>query len=326
MPNSFSGIGNWEIKDQSARDGIDYLSGVVITAHQVFSGGPDIKVDNGTIGVDTNGTVAANKTYTFVAGEDTYVAGNGAAAFGGGCTARGGNSFACGYQTYADSSNAHAEGFKASAMASNSHAEGMQTFTNDGSAAHAEGNGSSALGEASHAEGEKSYAYGECSHAQGYYTSALSDNSFAAGNHTIAASADMTVIGHYNRTSANALFVIGNGTGDTRGDVLTVDNEALRMSKFPPNTSYNNIIAASAIALTKSTAGGGFAGITASDDTIVLETVSYRATIESNVIKIESKTSGPDVSFSNVGITAQNYQGSPVSIDWVTLINKVNAL
>jgi hypothetical protein len=202
----------------------------------------------------------------------------------------------------------------------------MQTFTNDGVAAHAEGNGSSALGEASHAEGEKTYAYGECSHVQGYCTSALSDNSCAAGSHTIAASADMTVIGHYNLTSAGALFVIGNGSGNnTRSDALVInDTQMIQQTNTSPIV-YSNIYSAGEINISYSTPGGGSV-TNLKPSRVYLGVPQHSLTINAADGISFAVVGGTSIYLNNYGITAVPVQGSSASIDWVTLINKVNAL
>lgn len=191
-----------------------------------LNAGTDLVINNGVIGVNTNGT--AEGTYAFVEGQSTQ--------------ANGSNSHAEGAGTQANGVCSHAEGASTSAFGMYSHAEGSKTYVLD-EASHAEGYMTSAIGPKSHAEGEQTVASitgthaegletsakGNYSHAEGYATCTKGYYSHAEGDNTIAKDDSMHVGGKYNKTFANAAFVIGNGYYDYdtkiehRSDAFIVD-------------------------------------------------------------------------------------------------------
>lgn len=203
-----------------------------------LTAGTDLVIDNGTIKVNTDGTVGNSADMPFVAGSGTYASGVGAIALGHGTVASGigshaegeytcvvGNySHAEGYSALASATGSHAEGGLCTANGNNSHAEGCNTKA-VGGASHAEGYATSAIGIESHSEGCYTYSFGnyshaeglwceainEAAHAEGCYTSAIGLESHTEGCDTIAGDNYMHVGGKYNYTSANAAFVIGNG-------------------------------------------------------------------------------------------------------------------
>lgn len=221
-----------------------------------LSAGTDLKIENGIVSVNTNGTVSNSANMEFVAGSGTSANGEGAIALGFGAkandkgavavgirtSANGMGAHAEGYETsaihvdgslhaegsrtYASNEGAHAEGISAKAKGKGSHAEGLNTSAN-GFYAHAEGNKTFAAGENSHAEGSGTSAYGRWTHAEGCSALAYSDYSHAEGYGTIASSPYMHVGGLYNATTANALFVIGNGSSNDRSDAFTVNGSGL---------------------------------------------------------------------------------------------------
>jgi len=153
-----------------------------------------------------------------------------------------------GYQTDVTGTAAHAEGNSTTAAGDYSHAEGINTDAN-GNYAHSEGNGTTAAGDGSHAEGRDTQANGDYSHAAGYQTIAAGDYSFAGGNNTEAFANYQTAIGKFNVTSnSDSLFVVGDGlnSGD-RHDVLRVNSGSVQVtgSLFVTQTMSASIISAS---------------------------------------------------------------------------------
>ena len=176
-----------------------------------LTAGTDLVINNGVIGINTDGTVGNNADMSFVAGSGTYASGAGAAAFGHNTSALGRGSNAEGGYTIASSNGgqAHSEGWMTSALADHAHAEGQQTNAN-GSNSHAEGNKTYSIGFAAHAEGESTSAkcnyghaegwqtlatittaegsFNHAAHAEGYQTSAFGRGSHSEGTNTIASS------------------------------------------------------------------------------------------------------------------------------------------
>jgi hypothetical protein len=258
--------------------------------HSQLTAGADLVINNGEIGVNTNGT--AQGTYAFVEGINTTANGDYSHAEGSGTSANGKYSHTEGLITSANGRDAHAEGYKTSAFAQDAHAEGLGTIaagaashseggdthasgtgahaegqatTAKGSGAHAEGNGTSACRDSSHAEGNRTsanafyshtegfatYTEGEAAHAEGFETSAIGSASHAAGSGTIASAACMTVIGKYNKTNS-AAFVIGDG-------YVNPGNSIVRSDSFIIDMKGNLLGKDCTIYDTFSTIGGGIA-------------------------------------------------------------------
>ena len=216
--------------------------------------GTDLKIDNGIVSINTNGTMANSADMSFVAGSGTYASGIGTVAFGINTSAIGnrgafaegektyaeydchaegwgtsalvGNSHAEGQSTLASANCSHTEGFGTSALNANGHAEGNTTIA-VGYTTHAEGYGTIASGNYAHAEGNETLALGQASHVEGYKTSAYGSYSHAGGNYTYAKFNDETVIGRFNvqepSYESDPLFVVGNGDStNTRKDAFVV--------------------------------------------------------------------------------------------------------
>ena len=141
-------------------------------------------------------------------GQYTYANGGPSHAEGKYTTAYGSNSHTEGYRTYADYAS-HAEGYNTCATNSYSHTEGYNTITS-ASAAHAEGNGTSAYGYASHAEGSSTYAAGYYSHTEGYSTTSEGSNSHVEGEYTYTYGADSHAEGNNTYASGYASHVEGS--------------------------------------------------------------------------------------------------------------------
>jgi hypothetical protein len=101
---------------------ISSIRGIPIKSGSTLEASIDLKIENGAIGVNTNGIVGNSADMSFVAGSGTYASGVGAAAFGGGTRA----------------------------VAEGSHAEGGGSIASGG-ASHAEGGGTLSFGDCSHA-------------------------------------------------------------------------------------------------------------------------------------------------------------------------------
>lgn len=155
-----------------------------------------------------------------------------------------------GYQTDVTGTAAHAEGNSTTAAGDYSHAEGINTDAN-GNYAHSEGNGTTAAGDGSHAEGRDTQANGDYSHAAGYQTIAAGDYSFAGGNNTEAFASYQTAIGKFNITSnSDSLFVVGDGLNSgARHDVLRVNSGSVQVtgSLFVTQAMSASIVSASSV-------------------------------------------------------------------------------
>lgn len=150
-----------------------------------LTAGTDLVINNGVIGVNTNGTIGNNANMSFVAGSGTSADGIGAAAFGLSTSAVGNGAFAVGLSTVALGPMTFAAGQNTSALEVDAHAEGIQTIAS-GAQSHAEGINVQAHGRGSHAEGQGSQAIGDYSHAEGNYTIANNVFAHAEGNSTSA--------------------------------------------------------------------------------------------------------------------------------------------
>lgn len=98
---------------------------------------------------------------------------------------------------------AHAEGNQTTAYGADSHAEGYYSIAS-GSDSHAEGNATKAYAKASHAEGTNSTANGEHSHAEGYSTVANGNYSHTEGYKSNASGTASHAEG--NQTVATGLY------------------------------------------------------------------------------------------------------------------------
>lgn len=134
---------------------------------QTLTAGTDLVINDGVIGVNTNGTAEGENS--FVAGSNTKATSLGAAAFGLNTSAIGQGSFA--------------EGDRTSAAGNFSHAEGNVTNA-AGAASHAEGGGTSAVGAGSHAEGNGTIAGDISMHVGGQFNKTSANAAFVIGNGT----------------------------------------------------------------------------------------------------------------------------------------------
>ncbi len=176
---------------------------------QVLQAGTDLKIAEGIISVNTNGT-ANSANMAFVEGAGTSA--NGFASHAEGCitTAAGSYSHAEGYVTSAGHDFSHAEGNMTTAGAAGAHVEGQQTLAS-GLNGHAEGWFSVAGGNHSHAEGYSAVASGPYSHAEGDRTLASSWGSHAGGISSVAVGSASFVHGILASADGEAAVALGLG-------------------------------------------------------------------------------------------------------------------
>lgn len=113
--------------------------------------------------------------------------------------------------TLATGDSSHAEGCCTEAHGDSSHAEGYGMVTEDGEAAHAEGEGY-AFQYAAHAEGCGTASCGYGSHSEGYETEALEYADHAEGNYTVAAGGPSHAEGDWTIAFGYASHAEGNRT------------------------------------------------------------------------------------------------------------------
>jgi len=219
---------------------IDYLSAAI--NNSVLTAGTDLKIENGIISVNTDGT--ANSAYmAFVEGSATIASGQYSHAEGlktftsGGCNhAEGYGSSAISWEAHAEGNytlasgvNSHAECSLTTAAGVNSHAEGYKTFA--GYQAHSEGDSTSAFGNHSHAEGQYSVSQNNCSHAEGQNTSALSMHTHTEGGWTLANANAAHAEGQYTSALGYASHTEGyktnatNSMGHAEGNITSAVGE-----------------------------------------------------------------------------------------------------
>ena len=195
---------------------------------QTLTAGTDLVINNGVIGVNTNGSVGNSAKMSFVAGSGTYASGIGAAAFGVKTSALGDYSHAEGSGTTAIGIASHAGGISAIASGEGSFAYGYQTSAKgdytfaigknnlaEGNYSYCEGYKTKALGYLDHAEGNETEATGGMSHAEGYLTKAYGIYSHAEGESTSAIGNRSHSEGYY--TSAQGHYSHAEG-GETSAD------------------------------------------------------------------------------------------------------------
>lgn len=147
-----------------------------------ITGAPATASGEGAIGI---GATATGVT-SFAQGGGCNATGVCSFAHGGGCTASGAYSFAEGGGCNAVGSGSIAMGSGCNAYGENSFATGNGTTTGvkgteQGSCAHAEGGGTSAIGAQSHAEGGGTTASGSQAHSEGASTTAAGSQSHSEG-------------------------------------------------------------------------------------------------------------------------------------------------
>lgn len=182
-------------------------------------------------------------------GYATTTSGNASHSEGDNTVAQGNKSHAEGLFTKAIGEASHSEGKETSAESYASHTEGYKTRTTK-EYAHAEGENTIASGQAAHAEGVYTVASGNASMAVGSYTKALGygsfacgaatqaigEYSFAQGYQTRASSPRQAVFGTLNSDNENALLIVGNGDGNGRKNVFTVNKDGTTtIAKDPVN-------------------------------------------------------------------------------------------
>lgn len=168
-------------------------------------------------------------------GDNTVAQGNKSHAEGLSTKAIGEASHSEGKETSAESYASHTEGYKTRTTKEYAHAEGENTLAS-GQAAHAEGVYTVASGNASMAVGSYTKALGYGSFACGAATQAIGEYSFAQGYQTKASSPRQAVFGTLNSDDENALLIVGNGDGNGRKNVFTVNKDGTTtISKDPVN-------------------------------------------------------------------------------------------
>ena len=152
---------------------------------------------------------------SFASGYGTRAEGTNAAAFGSYTVASGYNSLAEGAGTRASGRASHAEGGSNSAVGCYSHAEGFGTCSS-GYASHAEGVNNNAADSFSHAEGTKTLSCGFASHTEGCFTQTKGNASHAEGYHTFAFGDNSHAAGQWNvGATIDTIHETGIGTGAT---------------------------------------------------------------------------------------------------------------
>lgn len=219
---------------------------------QTLAAGTDLVINNGVIGVNTNGTVA---------GENAFVEGNNTSAIGYGSHAEGGNTIAYGTFAHAEGQStsavmgAHSEGYNTIASGNFSHAEGLNNITlKDGS--HAEGQNTSAIdffshsegistiakGKASHAGGMSAIAEGSASFAHGRIVSAIGDYSVAFGYQSVASGDYSFVEGNYNKAIGEKSHAEGNST-IASGSYSHAEGDGTRANSYSDHAEGNGTTA-----------------------------------------------------------------------------------
>jgi len=240
----------------------------------VLSAGTDLKIDNGVISVNTDGTVGDSADMSFVAGSGTYTSGVGAAAFG--------------LKTSAVGSASHAEGCSSKALGDYSHAGGFGTLASgnwtfsfgensiarennsislgqenssfakwsftvgaknlaSGIISHVEGYQNSSFGQAAHAEGYLSVASGNASHAEGAGNTASGSNSHAEGGSTLAQGDVSHAEGFATIAGDSAMHVGGkwNKTSSNAAFVIGNGTDTKRSDAFVVDWKGNTYIGGS---------------------------------------------------------------------------------
>ena len=168
-------------------------------------------------------------------GDNTVAQGNKSHAEGLSTKAIGEASHSEGKETSAESYASHTEGYKTRTTKEYAHAEGENTLAS-GQAAHAEGVYTVASGNASMAVGSYTKASGYGSFACGAATQTIGEYSFAQGYQTKASSPRQAVFGTLNSDDENALLIVGNGDGNGRKNVFTVNKDGTTtIAKDPVN-------------------------------------------------------------------------------------------
>ena len=121
-------------------------------------------------------------------------------------------------------------------------------------------------------------------------------------------------------------FGIGNGSGsNARSDALVInDTQMIQQTNTSPIV-YSNSYSAGEINISYSTPGGGSV-TNLKPSRVYLGVPQHSLTINAADGISFAVVGGTSIYLNNYGITAVPVQGSSASIDWMTLINKVNAL